>query len=196
MGETTGREMPEERRRRLLEELKGLFGPAFGPGVEAYGRSFAERISEDEGFRAEARDRFERGRALGGFPELSALLSGKTPEEQKEFFEIGWTRVALPPPSPSQDPWDRAPWGGDREGYRENLYSGLAFNFSDFRTFAREWLEELLRVGYYGMEESLGLPIKQQADSRGRPRYREPQGYGGRVGGFHDHRPPHRQLAV
>jgi hypothetical protein len=24
-------------------------------------------------------------------------------------------------------------------------------------------LEELLRVGYYGMEESLGLPLKQQS---------------------------------
>lgn len=62
MGSITGGES-EERRRRLLGELKGLFGIAFGPGVEAYGRSFAERISQDEGFRAEARERFERGRA-------------------------------------------------------------------------------------------------------------------------------------
>lgn len=150
-------------RRRLLEELKGLFGPAFGPALEAYGRSFAERISEDEGFRAEIRDRFERGRAWGGFPELSALLGGMSPEEEDEFFSSGWTRVALPPPGPPENPWDRAPWAGDREAYREGLYSGLAFNFTDLRAFAREWLEELLRVGYYGMEESLGLPIKQQA---------------------------------
>ena len=140
-----------------------MFGPAFGPGVEAYGRSFAERISEDEGFRAEIRDRFERGRAWGGFPELSSLLAGMSVEEQDEFFETGWTRVALPPPGPSESPWDRPPWAGDREAYREGLYSGLAFSFTDLRAFAREWLEELLRVGYYGMEESLGLPIKQQA---------------------------------
>lgn len=150
-------------RRRLLEELKGLFGPAFGPALEAYGRSFAERISEDEGFRAEIRDRFERGRAWGGFPELSSLLGGMSPEEEDEFFASGWTRVALPPPGPPQNPWDRAPWAGDREAYREGLYSGLAFSFTDLRSFAREWLEELARVGYYGMEESLGLPIKQQA---------------------------------
>jgi hypothetical protein len=150
-------------RRRLLEELKGLFGPAFGPALEAYGRSFAERISEDEGFRAEIRDRFERGRAWGGFPELSALLAGMTKEEEDEFFETGWTRVALPPPGPPQNPWDRAPWLGDRDAYREDLYAGLAFSFTDLRAFAREWLEELLRVGYYGMEESLELPIKQQA---------------------------------
>jgi hypothetical protein len=34
-----GREVPEVSRRRLLEELKGLFGPAFGPALEAYGRT-------------------------------------------------------------------------------------------------------------------------------------------------------------
>lgn len=152
-------------RRRVLEELKGLFGPAFGPALEAYGRSFAERISEDEDFRVEIRDRFERGRAWGGFPELSSLLAGMSPEEEDEFFASGWTRVALPPAGPPENPWDRAPWAGDREAYREGLYSGLAFSFTDLRTFAREWLEELLRVGYYGMEESTGLPLKQQANS-------------------------------
>lgn len=152
-------------RRGLLEELKGLFGPAFGPALEAYGRSFAERISEDEGFRAEIRDRFERGRAWGGFPELSSLLVGMSPEEEDEFFETGWTRVALPPAGPTEIPWDRAPWDGDKESYREGLYAGMAFSFTDLRAFAREWLEELLRVGYYGMEESTGLPLKQQADS-------------------------------
>lgn len=155
----------ETRRRRLLEEIKGLFGPAFGPGVEAYDRSFAERISQDACFRAEVRDRFERGRALGGFPELSALIGGMSPAELEEFFRDGWTRVALPPPGPSENPWDRAPWDGDVEAYREDLYAGMAFGFSDLRTFAREWLQELLRVGYYGMEESIGLPVKQQADN-------------------------------
>ena len=160
-----GEEVLEARRHGLLEELKRLFGPAFAPALKIYGRSFAERICQDEGFRAEVRDRFERGRALGGFPRLSALLSGMTPEEQDEFLEGGWTRVVLPPaPQGSPEyPWDRPPWAGDRESYREDLYSGLAFNFTDLRTFAREWLEELLRVGYYGMEESLGLPLKQQA---------------------------------
>ena len=154
----------EARRRRLLDEFKGLFGPAFGPALDAYGRSFSERIGQDKGFRDEVRDRFERGRALGGFPNLSALLSGMTPGQQDEFFETGWTRLILPPPGPPTNPWDRAPWAGDREAYREDLYSGLAFAFTDLRAFAREWLDELSRVGYYGMEESLGLPLKQQAD--------------------------------
>jgi hypothetical protein len=39
----------------------------------------------------------------------------------------------------------------------------MAFGMPDMRAFAREWLEELLRVGYYGMEESLGLPFKQRS---------------------------------
>lgn len=159
------REEPDRDRRGLLEELKGLFGPAFGPALEAYGRSFAERVSEDEGFRAEVRDRFERGRAWGGFPEISGLLAGMTEGERDEFFRTGWTRVVLPPEpaGPSEKPWDRAPWAGDREAYREDLYAGLAFTFTDLRAFSREWLEELLRVGYYGREDSLGLPVKQQA---------------------------------
>lgn len=145
--------------------MKGLFGPAFGPALEAYGRSFAERISQDAGFRAEVRDRFERGRSLGGFPELSALIGGMSEEELEEFFASGWTDIALPPSGPSENPWDWPPWEGDIESYRQDLYAGMAFCSTDLRSFAREWLDELRRVGYYGMEESLGLPLKQQADS-------------------------------
>jgi hypothetical protein len=39
----------------------------------------------------------------------------------------------------------------------------MAFGMHDMRAFAREWLEELLSVGYHGMEESLGLPLKQRS---------------------------------
>ena len=160
----TGREPSEGTRRALLEELKGLFGPAFGPALAAYGRPFAELVGQDRRFRAEARDRFERGCALGGFPVLSALLSDMAPQEREEFFENGWIDLVLPPERP-ENPWDHLPWMGDREAYREDLYSGLAFAYTDLRAFARGWLEELLRVGYYGMEESLGLPLKQEAGS-------------------------------
>jgi hypothetical protein len=158
-----------ETHRRVLEELKELFGPAFGPAVEAYGRSLAERIcQDDEGFVSGVREGFEEGREHGEFPALSELLGGASEREVEEFFESGWTDVALPPlasaPAATKtNPWDLAPWGGDMEAYREDLYAGMAFGFSDLRAFAREWLEELLRVGYYGMEESLGLPFKQQA---------------------------------
>jgi hypothetical protein len=76
------------------------------------------------------------------------------PQEKEEFFENGWVRLILPPERP-ENLWDHLPWMGDRETYREDLYSGLAF--------AHGWLEELLRVGYYAMKESLGLPLKQEA---------------------------------
>lgn len=50
--------------RKVLEELKELFGPA----MEAYGRSFAERLCEDdEGFVSAVKHRFEEGRARGDF---------------------------------------------------------------------------------------------------------------------------------
>jgi hypothetical protein len=72
--------------------------------------------------------------------------------------------MTLPPRESSvQRPWDPSPWDGDLEAYREDLYAGMAFGMRDMRAFAREWLEELLRVGYYGMEASLGLPFKQRS---------------------------------
>jgi hypothetical protein len=72
--------------------------------------------------------------------------------------------MTLPPRESSvRRPWDLSPWAGDLQAYREDLYAGMAFGMPDMRAFAREWLEELLRVGYYGMEESLGLPLKQRS---------------------------------
>jgi hypothetical protein len=72
--------------------------------------------------------------------------------------------MALPPRESSVlRPWDPSPWDGDLEAYREVLYACMAFGMLDVRDFAREWLEELLRVGYHGMEESLGLPLKQRS---------------------------------
>lgn len=154
----------DARRRKLLEELKELFGPAFGPAVEAQGRSFAERVCEHEELVTEVLARFERGKEDGQFPTLSELLGEASKEEQEGFFREGWAREVLPPPAPPRKPWDDAPWCGNLDAYREDLYFGIAFGLPDFRAFAQEWIEELARVGYYGMEESLGLPLKQQAD--------------------------------
>jgi hypothetical protein len=50
--------------RRVLEELKDLFGPVLGPAVEAYGCLLAERICEDDkGFFSAVEHRFEEGQA-------------------------------------------------------------------------------------------------------------------------------------
>ena len=154
----------DTRRRRLLEELTELFGPAFGPAVEAQGRSFAERVREDEDLITEVCRRFEQGRETGEFPVISEFLIGASEEDDREFFREGWTREVLPAPEASRKLWDSAPWSGNLEAYREDLYGGIAFGEPDLRAFAQEWIEELARVGYYGMEESLGLPLKQQAD--------------------------------
>ncbi len=113
---------------------------------------------------AEICKRFETARSEGRFPILSALLTEALADDLEEFFRSGWAQMALPPRQSSmRRPWDLSPWEGDLEAYREDLYAGMAFGMHDMRAFAGEWLEELLRVGYYGMEESLGLPLKQQS---------------------------------
>ncbi len=90
-------EKKPEARRKLLEELKELFGPAFGPALEAHGRSFAKRLRDDEGFAAEARKLFVEGEEHDEFPALSGLLAGASDEEREEFFRDGWAREVLPP---------------------------------------------------------------------------------------------------
>jgi hypothetical protein len=98
------------------------------------------------------------------------------PEEQEQFFENGWIPLVAPLRRP-EDPWDHLPWMGDKEAYREDLYSGLAFTHTDLRSFARGWLQELQRVGYHGMDELLGLPHKQEAGNLSPPS-KSPPSYG------------------
>jgi hypothetical protein len=91
---------PEIRQRRL-RELMELFGATLGPALEAFGRSFAERLLEDESLCAQIRERFEEGSAQGHFPALSEfLLSGASEEERREFFRTGWLLAALRPLGP------------------------------------------------------------------------------------------------
>jgi hypothetical protein len=108
--------------------------------------------------------RFETARLEGRFPILSALLTETSDKNLEKFIQSGWAQMALPPREFSaRRPWTLSSWEGDLEAYRGDLYAGMAFGMHDVRAFAREWLEELLRVGYYGMGESLGLPLKQQS---------------------------------
>ena len=130
--------------------------------------------------------RFEGAKSEGRFPILSALLTETSGKDLEEFFRSGWALMALPPRESSiRQSWDLSPWDGDLEAYREDLYAGMAFGMHDMRAFAREWLEELVRVGYYGMEESLGLPLKQQSGEFFSPAGSRPiygQAYPARVG--------------
>jgi hypothetical protein len=163
-----------------------MFGPELGPAILTHGHSFAERLAGDEELLAEICKRFETARSEGRFPILSALLTETSEEDLKEFFRSGWARMALPPrETPVRRPCDVSPWDGDLQAYREDLYAGMAFGMEDMRAFAREWLQELLRVGYYGMEESLGLPLKQQSKEFFSPAGSRPiygQAYPARVG--------------
>jgi hypothetical protein len=159
-----GRETPAYQQ-ALLRELAYLFGPEVGPEIQTHGHAFAERLGRDEDLVAEICKRFEAARAKGRFPILSALLTETSGKDLVEFFRSGWAQMALPPRgSSARRPWDLSPWEGDMEAYREDLYAGMAYGMLDMRDFAGEWLEELLRVGYYGMEESLGLPLKQRSE--------------------------------
>src|SRR5215213_4074757 len=180
-----GREPPAYQR-ALLRELAYMFGPEVGPAILTHGHSFAERLAGDEELVTEICKRFETARSEGRFPILSALLTETSDKDLEQFFRSGWAQMALPPRESSvRQPCDELPWEGDLEAYREDLYAGMAFGMRDMRAFAREWLEELLRVGYYGMEESLGLPLKQQSGDFFSPaglRFIPGQTYPARVG--------------
>ena len=118
----------------------------------------------DDELRDELQKRFEQGKLSGKFPLLSGYVSDLPDEEKEEFFRTEWLRIAIPPPEPPKKSWDYAPYNGDEEGYREDLYEGMAFARTDLRVFAQEWLEELVRVGYHGVREPFGLPLKERVD--------------------------------
>jgi hypothetical protein len=71
---------PLERRLAELDEL-------FGPERDAYGESYRERLREDEEVSARVRERFERGKASGKYPALSAYLSNLSDKEKEIFFK-------------------------------------------------------------------------------------------------------------
>ncbi len=154
----------------LHEEIEELLDPEVGRASRTRDGSISERLNRGAGFVGEVRERYEKGRSAGRFSGLSAWLDETADEDIEWFFRIGWLRIALASPTkPEPNPWDHAPWNGDMQAYREDLYAGMTFGLPDIRALAREWLEELLRVGYHGMEESLRLPMKQQAGSHSSP---------------------------
>lgn len=127
---------------------------------------FAPRLLCDVELHEAVRTRFEQGRASGKFPLLSRCESDFPPEAKDMFLVVGWVRLISSP----ERPWDRYPYEGDEESYREDLYNGVASDTTDLRRFAKEWLEELARAGYLGMEGSTGLPSKQRLDGSAVPR--------------------------
>src|SRR5215211_5229745 len=83
---------PEERRLAELDEL-------FGPERDTYGESYQERLREDEEVSARVRERFERGKASGKYPALSAYLSNLSDKEKEIFFKTEYGPQLLGPHS-------------------------------------------------------------------------------------------------
>jgi hypothetical protein len=68
------------------------------------------------------------------------------------FLRIGVMHAVRPLLPAVRQPWDESPFLGSIYAYREELYGGIAYTYADeLSAFAKEWLEELARVGYRGM---------------------------------------------
>ncbi|MDP9477215.1 MAG: hypothetical protein M3R38_16310, partial [Actinomycetota bacterium] len=128
---------------QMLAELEELFELPAGTPPEEY----AQRLATDVKLLAEVRERFEEGKSSGRFPLLSRCESDLPAGARDMFLVVGWRPLISPP----ERPWDRYPYGGNEEYYREDLYNGVASTTTDLRRFAREWLEELARAGYLGV---------------------------------------------
>ena len=115
-------------------------------------------------------DRLERSSTVAELFLPFHLPSEPSEGEREVLSETAWTRPTVaeerPPYGP---PWERIPWNGDEDAYREDLYAGMAFGLSNLPAFAHEWLEELVRVGYHGVQEPAGLPPKRQTDEPSLP---------------------------
>jgi hypothetical protein len=123
------------------------------------------------------RVRFERGKSHGAYPALTEYLSGLTSEEEETFFRTGGLQSILPLEVRAEKPWDGDPYNGDSEWYRDDLHDGVytSGDPDELPGLATEWLEELTRVGYWGIvyryygDESMILPAKQKTSSEAIP---------------------------
>lgn len=130
------------------------------------------------------RVRFERGKRRGAYPALTEYLAGLTSEEQETFFRTGGLQSVLPLEEREEQPWDADPYNGDSEWYRGLLHDGMftAGEPGYLPSLAKEWLEELTRVGYRGVTllvsnprnyagaVCLKVPARQETSLEGIPR--------------------------
>jgi hypothetical protein len=148
----------EAARKQIVAELEELFELPAGTPPE----SFTQRLVIDEELRKAVRKRFEQGRSSSKYSLLARCESDFPIEAREMFLVVGW-RLLVSSAAPEK-PWDREPYNGNEEHYREDLYNGVAFAAKDLRWFADKWLEELRRVGYRGVGGPSGLPLKQRID--------------------------------
>jgi hypothetical protein len=148
------------------EELRELVRPVIAKRLEL----LVEQLWEDPSLWEEINDRYERGSLNGNYPALLKDLS-EVKELRHMFLRIGVMHAVRPLLPAVRQPWDESPFLGSIYAYREELYGGIAYTYADeLPAFAKEWLEELARVGYRGMitvgdeDDAHRLPTKEQAD--------------------------------
>jgi hypothetical protein len=153
--------------RRVREESAELYRVPVAVRIE----ELLDELWDDPAFFAEVRKRFEERSADGEFPALRESIS-KIPEQARDEFLVQcWFDAVESLTPPQTQPWDELEETVD--SYRELLYGGMAFLFTeDLPWFAEEWLAELARVGYRGMvpyrfynpEITWPVATKEQAD--------------------------------
>jgi hypothetical protein len=153
--------------RRVREESAELYRVPVAVRIE----ELLDELWDDPAFFAEVRKRFEERSADGEFPALREAIS-KIPEQARDEFLVQcWFDAVESLTPPQTQPWDELEETVD--SYRELLYGGMAFLFTeDLPWFAEEWLAELARVGYRGMvpyrfynpEITWPVATKEQAD--------------------------------
>jgi hypothetical protein len=141
----------------MYEELRELFRPILAKRLEP----LMEQLLSDEGFFAEAQERFEEGYTSNWFPALSAALSHRSMRDRVQFLKTVGLE-AMSSLLPQKELWDDRSHFGSLEEYRRDLYEGGSYGLPYFDSHAVDWLTELLRVGYHGVMAGTDLPLKQQ----------------------------------
>ena len=144
---------------QIAQELKDLLNLSTNASQEDVLFSVA-RLVEDEGFAGEVRDRLEHGEN----PLLARLWSDTQDEDKEPIYS--WLRSVAWPLERPRKPWERyESYGGDEKHYREALYCGeRSWVAESLPSLAEEWLDELVRVGYHGVDELSGPLAKERRD--------------------------------
>jgi hypothetical protein len=161
--------MPDE---SVYDELGELLELPEGASYKEFARKIRRLYTNGQALNW-IRVLYERGKYHGAYPALTEYLSGLTSEEEETFFRTGGLQAILPLEERAEKPWDVDPYNGDSEWYREDLHDGIytSGDPDELPGLAADWLEELARVGYWGIvyrlsnDGYLALPAKQRTSS-------------------------------
>ena len=142
-----------------------MFGPEVAPAILTHGHSFAERLAGDEELVAEICKRFESARSEGRFPILSALLTETSDKDLEGVLPVrlgsdgtSSARNARPT-GPAISRPGMATWKLTEKTSTPVWPSVCTTCAPSPASGSRSCYASVI----YGMEESLGLPLKQQS---------------------------------